>query len=173
MTWAGSQLTKVLQCTPCIDHACMHASQEVATPGGAYAQPKAVACMQAARAAGAVLLAPFVDRGLSSVQQALRLKSKRGAFLFVLVSCLSLAAGIFSSIVVMHAAHAGIGQLRLCHQGRNVLRDVAPARQKIRRNDRRLAACGCALRYRCAYAGLCQLHVGYLYAAVLAAAPAV
>jgi hypothetical protein len=61
-----------------------------------------------------VVLAPFVDRGLSSVQQALRFKSKRGAFLSVLVACLSLAAGIFSSIVVMHACWVGWACSRFC-----------------------------------------------------------
>ena len=59
--------------------------------------------MQAARAAGAVLLAPFVDRGLILVQHTFRLRSKRGAFLLVLAGCLSLAAGLFTSIVVVHA----------------------------------------------------------------------
>ena len=67
--------------------------------------PAETACgtAQAARAAGAVLLAPSVDRGLVLVQQSFRLKSKRGAFLLVLAACLSLAAGLFTSIVVVHA----------------------------------------------------------------------
>ncbi|EIE19196.1 hypothetical protein COCSUDRAFT_59680 [Coccomyxa subellipsoidea C-169] len=58
---------------------------------------------KAARAAGALLLAPVVDKGLGAFQRALHLKSRRTAFLYIVALCLGLTAALFGTVVVVHA----------------------------------------------------------------------
>ena len=51
--------------------------------------------LQIPRVAGAILMAPFVDKGLSWVEQKLQLNSKRKAFLVVTLSCIGMTALVF------------------------------------------------------------------------------
>ncbi|BDA49605.1 hypothetical protein COCOBI_14-2240 [Coccomyxa sp. Obi] len=57
---------------------------------------------KAARAGGALLLAPLVDKGLTGLQRTLHLKSRRAAFLYTVVACLGIAAVLFGTVVVVH-----------------------------------------------------------------------
>ncbi len=57
---------------------------------------------QAARAGGALLLAPIVDKGLTGLQRTLHLKSRRAAFLCTIFACLGIAAALFGTVVVLH-----------------------------------------------------------------------
>lgn len=61
------------------------------------------ACEQAARAGGALLLAPLVEKGLNAFESALHLKSRKSAFLYILFICLGLTAALFGAVVVVHA----------------------------------------------------------------------
>ena len=61
------------------------------------------ACEQAARAGGALLLAPLVEKGLNALESALHLKSRKSAFLYILFVCLGLTAALFGAVVVVHA----------------------------------------------------------------------
>ncbi len=58
-------------------------------------EPLQVCGQQAARAAGALALAPLVKRLLATVQARLRLHSTRAAFAMVLAACLVLALLVF------------------------------------------------------------------------------
>eukprot|EP00775_Hariotina_reticulata_P012466 gene12466-12601_t len=55
------------------------------------------------RAAGALGLAPVVDRGLGLAVDKLQLKSKQQALVMVVVICVGLAAAVFASVVAAHA----------------------------------------------------------------------
>jgi len=56
-----------------------------------------------ARAAGAVVLAPIVDRALDVVQSTLKLKSKQQAFGCILVVCVGIALAVFGGVVAAWA----------------------------------------------------------------------
>ena len=56
-----------------------------------------------ARAAGALALAPIVDRLLDGVQSLMRLGSKRQAFGVVVSGCLGLALLLFAGVVGAYA----------------------------------------------------------------------
>jgi hypothetical protein len=58
---------------------------------------------KAARAAGALALAPAVDRAITIVQQRAKLQDRRGAFLLIVGGCLSLALCVFAGVVVAYA----------------------------------------------------------------------
>ncbi|CAL8464525.1 g4060 [Coccomyxa elongata] len=57
---------------------------------------------KAARAGGALLLAPIVDKGLTGLQRTLHLNSRRAAFLCTVFACLGIAAALFGTVVVLH-----------------------------------------------------------------------
>jgi hypothetical protein len=59
--------------------------------------------MQAARAGGALLLAPIVDRGLKALERSSVVKSRRTAFLVFLLGCLGIAGLVFSFVVFTYA----------------------------------------------------------------------
>lgn len=48
------------------------------------------------------MLAPIVDKGLTGLQRTLHLKSRRAAFLYTVFACLSIAAVLFGTVVVVH-----------------------------------------------------------------------
>lgn len=56
-----------------------------------------------ARAAGALFLAPFVDRAMEILCSKLKLKSKQQAFLLIVGSCIGLALAIFGIVVAAWA----------------------------------------------------------------------
>ena len=59
--------------------------------------------LQVPRGFGALLLAPLVDKMLTSLQSAMYLKSKRRAFLAAVLLCLGVAGAVMGTIVVLHA----------------------------------------------------------------------
>lgn len=59
--------------------------------------------MQVARGFGALLLAPLVDKLLTSLQKVLRLRSKNRAFLAAVLVCLGLAGAIVGATIMVHA----------------------------------------------------------------------
>jgi len=56
-----------------------------------------------ARAAGALALAPVVDKLLDTVQARLQLQSKRQAFGLVVGGCIALAVALFTGVVGAYA----------------------------------------------------------------------
>ena len=59
--------------------------------------------LQIPRAAGAILLAPLVDRGLTWVERKLHLKSKRQAFLLVTLAGIGMTALVFGTVFLFTA----------------------------------------------------------------------
>lgn len=79
LTWAGSQVTKVRsRANPGGGRHCWAASIErMRALGVVYKHPCTADWLQAPRAAGALLLAPAVDRGLAILEERLKLRSRQ------------------------------------------------------------------------------------------------
>ena len=59
--------------------------------------------LQVARGFGALLLAPLVDKLLTSFQLVLRMRSKSRAFFAAVLLCLGFAGAVVGTTIVLHA----------------------------------------------------------------------
>jgi hypothetical protein len=71
----------------------------LAPPPAARGRPSPPQVTKVARAAGAVALAPAVDRLLDGVRRGARLRSKRTAFFAVVGACVAAALLLFAGVV--------------------------------------------------------------------------
>ena len=58
--------------------------------------------LQVARGFGALLLAPLVDKLLTSFQSVMRMRSKSRAFLAAVLLCLGVAGAVVGTTIVLH-----------------------------------------------------------------------